>query len=251
MNARLSVLILAAGIVFFDVPRAEAQSANQLTGDVSSRLIAITSNYTGAELILFGSRIGTGDVVAVVRGPALSEVVRRKTRVAGIWINSESVVFDEVPGFYAVAASRPLPEIAEQRLWSQLQIGAEYLKLQPRPKVTDVVAYAYGEALINKKENVGLYRHDVGKIEFSGNTLFRTSIALPAYAPVGGYFVAFYLVEGGEVVETRNTFFFISKTGVERAVYDFAFEEPAAYGLLAVAVAVFAGWLAGLLFRRS
>ena len=251
MKARIPILLLAAGIVFLNMPRADAQSTNRLTGDVSSRLIAITSNYTGAELILFGSRIGTGDVVAGVRGPAQSDVVRRKTRVVGIWVNSDSVVFDEVPGFYAVAASRPLPEIAEQRLWSQLQIGAEYLKIAPRSGVTDVVAYAYREALINNKEAIGLYLRDVGEVEFSGNTLFRTSIALPAYAPVGGYFVAFYLVDGGEVVETRNTFFFISKTGIERAVVDFAFEEPAAYGLLAVAVAVFAGWLAGLLFRRG
>ena len=75
-------------------------------------------------------------------------------------------------------------------------------------------------------------------------------MALPAHAPVGGYFVAFYLIDGGEVVETRNTFFFINKTGAERAIFDFAMNEPAAYGLLAVAIAVFAGWLAGLLFRR-
>ena len=251
MKPRLPILFVVVGIVLTDLAYQGARAADQLTGDVSSRLIAITSNYTGAELILFGSRIGEGDVVAVVRGPTQSDVVRRKARVAGVWVNSESLIFDEVPGFYAVAASRPLPAIAKQRLWSQLQIGAEYLKLEPRPKVTDVIAYAYREALINNKEKDGLYLRRVGKIEFLGNTLFRTSIALPAYAPVGGYFVAFYLIEGGDVIETRNTFFFINKTGVERALFDFAFNEPAAYGLLAVSVAVFAGWLAGLLFRRG
>ena len=224
---------------------------DQLAGDVSSRLIAITSNYTGAELILFGSRIGEGDVVAVVRGPAQSDVVRRKTRVAGIWVNSEALVFDGAPGFYAVAASRPLPEIAAQAVWSQLQIGSEYLKLEPRTPVSVIGAYPYREALINNKENVGLYLRQVGEIEFLSNALFRTSIQLPAYAPVGGYFVAFYLIENGEVIETRNTFFFINKTGVERAIFDFAMNEPAGYGLLAVAIAVFAGWIAGLLFRRS
>ncbi len=237
--------------VIFAGPQGEEARADQLAGDVSSRFIAITSNYTGAELILFGSRIGEGDIVAVVRGPAQSDVVRRKARVAGIWINSEALVFDDVPGFYAVAANRSLPEIAPQRLWSQLQIGSEYLRLAPRTPVSDIVAYPYREALINNKENVGLYLRRVGKVEFLSNTLFRTSIALPAYAPVGGYFVAFYLIDQGEVVETRNTFFFINKTGVERAVFDFATNEPAAYGLLAVSIAVFAGWLAALSFRRS
>ena len=217
---------------------------------MSSRIIAITSNYTGAELILFGSRIGGGDIVVVVRGPAQSEVVRRKTRIAGIWMNSAALVFDDVPGYYAVAASRGLPEIAAQTVWSQLQIGSEYLKLAPRTAVSDVFVYPYREALINNKEGKGLYPRRVGEIEFLSRTLFRTSMALPAHAPVGGYFVAFYLIEQGAVVETRNTFFFINKTGVERAIHDFAINEPAAYGLLAVSIAVFAGWLAGLLFRR-
>ena len=251
MKPQIPILLAVIGLVLSVSPSHDARAADQLTGDVSSRLIAITSNYTGAELILFGSRIGEGDVVAVVRGPTQSDVVRRKTRVAGIWINSEALVFDEVPGFYAVAASRSLPEIAKQTLWSQLQIGSEYLKLDPREDVSDVKVYPYRQALINNKENVGLYLREVGKIGFLGNTLFRTSIELPAYAPVGGYFVVFYLIEGGEVVETRNTFFFINKTGVERAVYDFAINEPAAYGLLAVSIAVFAGWLAGVLFRRA
>lgn len=246
---RTPVLPALAAAALLLCPTGEARG-DRLAGDVSSRLIAITSNYTGAELILFGSRIGGGDIVAVVRGPAQSEVVRRKTRVAGIWMNREALVFDDVPGYYAVAASRPLPEVAAQTLWSQLQIGSEYLKLAPRTPVSDVVAYPYREALINNKENAGLYPRRVGEVRFLSRTLFRTSMALPAHAPVGGYFVAFYLIDGGEVVETRNTFFFINKTGLERAIFDFAMNEPAAYGLLAVAIAVFAGWLAGLLFRR-
>lgn len=243
------VLPALAAAALLLCPTGEARG-DRLAGDVSSRLIAITSNYTGAELILFGSRIGGGDIVAVVRGPAQSEVVRRKTRVAGIWMNRESLVFDDVPGYYAVAASRPLPEVAAQTLWSQLQIGSEYLKLAPRTAVSDVVAYPFREALINNKESAGLYPRHVGEVRFLSRTLFRTSMALPAHAPVGGYFVAFYLIDGGEVVETRNTFFFINKTGLERTIFDFAMNEPAAYGLLAVAIAVFAGWLAGLLFRR-
>ena len=248
MRKSLILPALAAGVIVLYPP--SEPRANRLAGDVSSRLIAITSNYTGAELILFGSRIGEGDIVVVVRGPAQSEVVRRKTRIAGIWMNSEAQVFDDVPGYYAVAASRPLPEVAAQTLWSQLQIGSEYLKLAPRNPVSDVVAYPFREALINNKESAELYPRRVGEIRFLSKTLFRTSMALPAHAPVGGYFVAFYLIEQGKVVETRNTFFFINKTGVERAIFDFAMNEPAAYGLLAVAIAVFCGWLAGLLFRR-
>ena len=41
--------------------------------------------------------------------------VWRKGKVAGIWVNAESVTFRNVPSFYAVAASRPVEELIDAR----------------------------------------------------------------------------------------------------------------------------------------
>jgi len=227
--------------------------ADQIVGDVSARLIEITSNYTGAEIVMFGARTGRGDIVIVVRGPSQPEVVRRKSQIAGIWINAASAAFNDVPGFYAVAATRPLLEIAPAHVWAALQIGTENLPLLPRGASAEgqTAAAPFREALIRSKETDRLYHRDIKPIEVSAGTLFRASVTLPAHAPDGGYYVTFYLVNRGAVVETRNVFFFINKAGFGRTVYDFAHQQPLAYGALAVAIAALGGWLAAALFRRS
>ncbi|MSP52528.1 MAG: hypothetical protein EXQ91_09125 [Alphaproteobacteria bacterium] len=240
-------LVAAALILSIDMASARAE---ELMGDVSARLIEIRSNYTGASIVLFGTRLGAGDVVVVIRGPTQPEVVRQKSRVGGIWINNESVIFDDVPGFFAVAASRPLREIAPERLWASLQVGAEHLKLTPRGDIKPAVAQLFRDALLRSKNDLGLYGRDRGIIEFNGHSLFRTDLVLPAYAPDGGYYVTFYLVNKGAVVETHNTFFFINKAGFERDVFDFAHQHPALYGIAAIVIAVLGGGLAAALFRR-
>ncbi len=244
-----AVATLLAGLAV-EAPRARA---DQIVGDVSARLIEITSNYTGAEVVMFGARTGRGDIVIVVRGPTQPETVRRKSQIAGIWINAASATFNDVPGFYAVAATRPLLEIAPAHLWASLQIGAENLPLLPRGASAEgqTAAAPFREALIRSKETARLYHRDIKPIEVSAGTLFRAGVALPAHAPDGGYYVTFYLVNRGAVVETRNVFFFINKAGFERTVYDFAHQQPLAYGALAVAIAALGGWLAAALFRRS
>src|SRR5271154_4365655 len=85
--------------------------AEGLVADLTSHLIAITTGFTGASVVLFGAIDGPGDVIVAVRGPEREMTVRRKTRVAGIWVNTQQVTFANLPSFYAVAASRPMADI--------------------------------------------------------------------------------------------------------------------------------------------
>jgi uncharacterized protein (TIGR02186 family) len=91
-----------------------AASAQELLFDWSPHRIQITSDFTGAPVIVFGVVDGPGDVIVVVRGPTDSVSVRRKRRFAGIWINRDEVEFDDVPAYYAVASGRPLNEILSE-----------------------------------------------------------------------------------------------------------------------------------------
>ncbi|MBI3451491.1 MAG: TIGR02186 family protein, partial [Rhodospirillales bacterium] len=93
--ALLSLFLVATG-----ASRADAQP---LVADLSSHLIAITTGFAGTEILLYGATEGEGDVAVVVRGPDASTVVRRKSRIAGIWINREQMTFTGVPAFYRVA----------------------------------------------------------------------------------------------------------------------------------------------------
>ena len=128
-------VMVAAGWLGATMP-AEAQPTALVT-DLSSHLISITSNFSGADLLLFGAvEGGPGDVVVVVRGPEIPVVVRKKNRLAGIWINREAVEFRRVPGYYAIAANRPLREIAPDGVLGRLELGLHLLRFEAVTKIS-------------------------------------------------------------------------------------------------------------------
>lgn len=234
-----------------NAPRGPAPADSPLITDLSSHLIAITSSFTGTDLLLFGAIDEPGDVVVVVRGPTATSVVRRKRPTLGLWLTRRSESFDNVPSYYAVASSRPLREIAPASLLQRLQIGTEnlrfrYLGLRRFDNIGD-----YEKSIVRLKIRDGLYRESVGAIDFLGPKLFRTEISFPSTVPVGTYQTEVYLVRGERIIAAQSTPLFIDKQGVEQEVYEFSRTEPAVYGLVAVLIAVFSGWMAAIAFRRG
>lgn len=234
-----------------NAPRGPAPADSPLITDLSSHLIAITSSFTGTDLLLFGAIDEPGEVVVVVRGPTSTSVVRRKRPTLGFWLTRRSESYDNVPAYYAVASSKPLREIAPISLLQRLQIGTENLRFRylgsRRP---DDIAH-YHQAVVRLKIRDGLYRENIGAIDFLGPKLFRTAISFPSTVPVGTYQTEVYLIRDNRIIAAQSTPLFIDKQGIEQEVYDFSRQEPAVYGLVAVLLAVFAGWLAAVVFRRG
>jgi uncharacterized protein (TIGR02186 family) len=222
-----------------------------ILADLSSHIIAISTGFTGASVVLFGATDGPGDIVAVVRGPERAMTVRRKGKVAGIWVNTASATFTNVPSFYAVAASRPLDQVVPPATAALYRIGTANLKLENTPPIKPDRAKQFAAALIEEQQRAGLFGAEVGKIAFLGDRLFRASIAFPANVPTGTYLVEIFLVRDRDVVGGQTTPLIVSKVGVDAAVSDFATRASAAYGAIAVLTAVVAGWLASLPFRGS
>ena len=220
-----------------------------VVADLSSHLIAITSGFTGASVVLFGATEGRGDIVAVVRGPEREVTVWRKGKVAGIWVNAESVTFSNVPSFYAVATSRPLDEVVAPGPSALYRIGTANLKLQAKAPATPDEATRFGAALVAEQQRDGLFASNTGKIAFLGERLFRATIDFPANVPTGTYIVEVFLVRDRDVVSGQTTPLVVSKVGLDAAVSDFATRQAAAYGAIAVVTALVAGWLASLPFR--
>ena len=220
-----------------------------VVADLSSHIIAITSGFSGASVVLFGATDGPGDIVAVVRGPEQKTIVWRKGKVAGIWVNAESVTFSNVPSFYLVAASRPLDEVLAPGPAALYRIGTGNLKLETNNTAKTDRAKRFSGALVEEQKRAGLFTDQVGKISFLGERLFRATIAFPANVPTGTYLVEIFLVRDRDVVSGQTTPLIVSKVGVDAAVSDFATREAAAYGAIAVLTAVVAGWLASLPFR--
>lgn len=228
---------------------AQFARAQPIVADLSEHLIAVTTGFSGTELLLFGAIEDGGDVVVVIRGPAEDLTVRKKERVAGVWINRDALEFNDVPAFYSVAASADIANIAPEGVRSRNQIGVNSLVLTPKSGVEDTYL-GYRTALIRNKVAAGLYSGEPGKISFIGKRLFRTDVVFPSNVPTGFYTITVYLIKDGMIQSAQSTPLEVSKVGLGAQVYRFAHEYSAIYGILAIIVALFAGWAAGVIFKR-
>ena len=225
--------------------------AEALAADLTSHLIAITTGFTGASVVLFGAIDGPGDVAVVVRGPDREMTVRRKSRVAGIWVNSQEITFANVPSFYFVAASRPLEEIVSPGAANLYRLGVTSLEMKAESGAPSEIVDSFAAALIATQQRAKLFPNVVGQVHFIGERLFRTTIEFPSNVPTGTYLVAVFLVRDKDVVGGQTTPLVVSKVGIDADVFGFAIRQPGLYGVVAVLTAVVAGWLASLPFRSA
>jgi uncharacterized protein (TIGR02186 family) len=236
--------------------------ANDLPAAVVEEQIAVSSDYRGSFITVFGvnpDRRGRGDIVVVVRGPNESAVVMRKRNVYGIWVNGDPVRFGDAPSFFAVLSNRPLRQIASpQAIWQyQLDPAASAQLASAVPAGADPSAYR--AALVRLRRTQGLYQwyYGVASPERRGGLtmyqggLFRAVVRLPANAPIAQYHADTYLFRDGRLISSQRIPITISRVGFERRIHDLATTASWLYGIVTVLLALAAGWGAALLFRRT
>jgi uncharacterized protein (TIGR02186 family) len=225
---------------------------------LSTDLIQITSNFTGADIVLFGAiepseEAGPAkdqDLVIVIRGPQLDMTVRRKARVLGIWVNREQAELTGLPGYYFLATTRPLDDIASLATLQRFRLGTANLDSGVRGSIGADEATAFRAAAIRDRKREHLYWESPTGIEFLSRTLFRARIPVPAAVPPGEYRAEVYLFQNGTVVSAQSSPLFIDKSGFERQVYNYAYQASFAYGFAAVLMAIAFGWAGFLVFRQ-
>jgi uncharacterized protein (TIGR02186 family) len=244
---------LLAGALLVALPAA----AEDLVSGLSQDQIQITSNYAGTDMVVFGAiesaEAGGGprDVVVVMRGPDTDMSVRRKVRVAGIWINRDQITLHGMPDYYYVASTRPLLKMASAETLARYQIGLDNLTPKSVSTRTPSKAEPFRQAVIRSRARVKLYAQAPEGVEFLSYSLFRTRIPIPATVPRGEYTAEVYLFRDGTVISAQTTPLFVDQTGLERRLFNFAHEWPFGYGLLTVMMAALLGWLSSFLFRRQ
>ena len=240
---------LLATLLLFAAPA----RAEDLVSGISQDIIQITSNYTGTDIVVFGAierpQSSQGrNIVVVVRGPDEPMTVRRRDRIAGVWVNSDAARFEGMPAYYYLASTEPIARIASREALEHYGIGLQAL----RPTVigSHHDPEPFRQAAIRYHRRVGLYTESPGSIDFNSETLFRTKVPVPAGATRGQYNVEVYLFRDGNVVSAQSTPFFVDATGLERRLFNMAHNAPLAYGLACVAMAMMLGWISAVLFRR-
>lgn len=265
MSARGYLTALAAmSFSWLTLALPAASSKEQIESDISSRNIAIESNFTGKQIVIFGTienakhsefESSPYDIVVAIRGPEKSIVTRRKARVAGIWINRDSRSFAKAPGYYAVLSTRQLKDIAPRAILNANGLGFQSLDFTPigmqDNSAIDAGIDAFRSAAIRIRQRDGLYLYDPTGVIFVGQNLFRATVDLPASVPVGSYASDVYLLRNGKVLSHNRSYLTINKQGFERFVFSAAFDHPLLYGIIAVIIAVASGLLASALSRRD
>ena len=245
---RLGLLLLAI------LAAALPSHAEEVVASLSQNRVSIDTNFDGSEILIFGAvrresppPPGELEIIVTVEGPSLPVVVRRKSRVLGIWVNAEEVEIDRAPSLYVVATSGPWEEVITdtEDLRHKISIGRAIRSVGAA--VTDSPNFT--EALIRIRLNAGLYETAVETVDMQEATLFSTTVALPANLIEGDYTVRFFLTRDRQVIDSRETVIFVQKVGLERFLFALAHERPLAYGLLSLAIAIAAGWGASAMFR--
>jgi len=236
--------------------------AEELVTAISSDLVSIRSNFTGTDIVIFGQvsrdlnsigRSGDYDLAIIVEGPAQEVTTRRKGRFLGVWVNRYYETFENVPSFYALASTSKVSELGSRELLDEHRIGLTHLNLAiaRRSSVPLSERDDFREAFLRLRQQQGLFSERPGAIEFLTDTMFRTTVALPANIPVGTYKVKSFLLQQGTLLSRTEAKLHVAKTGFEQVTYNLAQKMPVAYGLLAVFLAIFTGWLASVIFKKD
>ena len=227
-----------------------------LVPEISQHEVQVRQGFRGADLLLFGAVLtpeGTRaarayDIVVVLQGPPRSIVVREKQKVAGVWINADSSEFRSAPSFFAVASSRPIKDIVEERTAAIYELGLPWLQLSPIGAIDPKQQVRFSAGLVDLMRRQELYQQDESAITVSGGVLYQARIALPSSVQVGTYTAETFAISRGKVVAAASTQVAVRKLGFERFVAQSAERNSILYGLFAVFMSVGMGWVAGRLF---
>lgn len=237
-------------------------AAQNIVAVLSTREVAITSTYSGAEVTIFGAierdsmsvaRQGSYDVIVSVLGPAGNVTVREKERFGPVWINGSQRKFFEVPLYHALLSNRPLAEMTGDLARERLKLGLSRNLMAP-PIETEAEFtedLSYREALERLQRERGLNVTRENGVTMLRPNIFSAQIPLPGAAPLGLYVVNVSVLSDGVPLRTVQAGFVVRKIGVDAFVADAARSWPWLYGLATLAMAVLLGWLANTVFRRE
>ncbi|MGE0766269.1 MAG: TIGR02186 family protein [Hyphomicrobiaceae bacterium] len=242
---------------------APALPRETVQADVSTRNVPVTSNFSGTEIVVFGAvdhsrqssaEAGLYDVVIVVVGTPTRLTVRKKGRVAGLWLNTDSMTMASVPSYYAIASTRPLDEIASPEVLKSTNIGFAYVPMELSKSAASRTAAEvreFRQAIVSLKNKDRLYTTSEYSVAFIGRSLFRASIDVPANVVVGPFETRVFLFRNGELLSQYTTKLELHRQGFEAIMYGLAFRKPLIYGLSIIVIAMSAGLLAAMAFRGS
>lgn len=252
----MRALLLALLLILIAMPA----QAERLVSSVSRQEVSITSSFDGETLTLFGNiepEAGAGGetltgpyhIIIAVTGPLQNRVARRKSNFFGVWLNSKDVLFEGFPSYFHILSDAKLTSITSQANLDDLMISPER-QAQVAAKSDWSSNLAFSAQIVRLMDEDGHFGVNEQGVLFRSDTFYSAQVTLQSDVPPGPYLAHTYLFKDGVLIAERSEGFSVRKSGFERFLGLASVEQPLLYGLCAVILALFTGWLGGVVFRR-
>ncbi|MCM2344608.1 MAG: TIGR02186 family protein [Alphaproteobacteria bacterium] len=226
-------------------------TGRSLVVDLSADQVDINLGFNGADLTLFGVKNKEGEIAVVIRGPEQTTIIRRKSQALGIWMNTRSMEFLNVPVYYDFAVSAPESDLAAPGVLTKLDIGLDALDFRVEKNEDQQTIDSFREALVRNRQRGGHFPLSPRAITFISDDFFRVDFHVPADVPTGSYLVETFLFNDGKLIDRREAKLRVAQAGFSADVYHFSRDHSFLYALVAVGLAFFLGAGSHLFFRRE
>jgi uncharacterized protein (TIGR02186 family) len=260
---RLPALLLALWVAGFSPGVAHAltpEAQQQVVTAASKNLVEIGLSYHGDEIHFFGvSPVRDCDLIIRLTAEKSEEVkLSVKGRVGPFWMSVKQYDVTDSPFMYKIHSTKPIEQIVSPETAQELELG--YVAVQKKMKLhlargnaaPDDAAKVF-KGLVKIKEDANLYNiiADPKRLEIAEGRLFKHYFRFPPAATEGRYVVESFAFKEGQLLGYGKDVIQIKKVGLEHWLTEVSQNQPVLFGIMAVLIALGAGLLVGMIFKKG
>ncbi len=254
----LVVLLLAGGSPGAALA-VSPEAQEKVVTSASKNLIEIGLSYQGDQIYFFGvSPVKDCDLIIRLTAEKSEKVkLSIKGRVGPFWMTVKQYEVSNAPFVYKIHTTKPVEQIVSPETAQELGLGygalKQQIKLHIRGEATADDADLVFKGLIKIKEKANLYNivADPQRLEIAEGRLFKHYFRFPPAATEGRYVVESFAFLHGQPVGYGRDVIQIKKVGLESWLTSISQNHPALFGIMAVFVALAAGLLVGMIFKKG
>lgn len=228
------------------------QGKGQISLEIDPRVIVVDLFYRGSDVAVRAEVPPECESVAIkLQGNEKQMELNRKGKVAFLWLNVDRVTVKYAPRIYLLQASEELPLLAPAEELARWGLGYEALRDTIRFESRGNIDGAYFDDFVALKEHEGAYNVKTARIlhkSGEGRRYVSAVLEIPPMISPGRYDVRLFCFGDGKLLGSMSTSLSVKDTGFPHFIKTIAYEHAAWYGILAILVAIAAGFGIGFLF---
>lgn len=222
-----------------------------LTAEVTPQDIPIKLFYHGANLNIDGKCGPNDDLIVRVGNEAEDAHMKFKGKAAGIfWMKIGDMSFEHVPAAYLLATSKNLDSLLGKA--EQIREGIGFESIKAGAAIESSAEGMDKDRWINEfikfKKEEKLYRIEEGTITKQAGE-YHLEMNWPYQAAPGTYNIEVLAVRDGKIVDRAESSLTVARKGIVAQLTALAFDQAAVYGIIAIVIAMVAGFAVGALFK--